>query len=95
MSALSAMAVLIDYPILALAPAVLFAYCYYASRAPITLVTAACWVAYSIYEYGMSVRLFCSGECNIRVDLLLLYPVLVGLSLMSVTAFVLNRREGA
>ncbi len=87
------MAVLIEYPILALTPAVVFAYCYYASRAPITLVTAACWVAYAIYEYGMSVRLFCTGECNIRVDLLLLYPLLVALSLASV-AFVLSRREG-
>jgi hypothetical protein len=90
---LRVMAVLIEYPILALTPAVVFAYCYYASRAPITLVTAACWVAYAIYEYGMSVRLFCTGECNIRVDLLLLYPLLVALSLASV-AFVLSRREG-
>ena len=91
MDLLRFLAILIDYPILALTPAVVFAYCYYASKAPITLVTAACWVAYAIYEYGMSARLFCTGECNIRVDLLLLYPVLVGLSLMSVTAFIMNR----
>jgi hypothetical protein len=35
------------------------------------------WLLYALYEYGMHRRWLCSGECNIRVDLLLLYPVLV------------------
>lgn len=94
MDVLRIMAVLIEYPILALAPAVVFAYLYYASKAPITLGTAVSWIAYAIYEYGMSYRLLCTGECNIRVDLLLLYPMLVALSLASV-AMLLSRREGA
>jgi hypothetical protein len=95
MDLLRILAVLIEYPILALTPAVIFAYCYYVSKAPITLGAAAAWVAYAVYEYGMSYRVLCTGECNIRVDLLLLYPMLVGLSLASVAAFILSRREGA
>ena len=35
------------------------------------------WIAYSLYEFGMKQRWLCSGECNIRIDLLLIYPVLV------------------
>jgi hypothetical protein len=35
------------------------------------------WVLYSAYETGMQQRWLCTGECNIRVDLLLIYPVLL------------------
>jgi hypothetical protein len=42
------------------------------------LVTALLWVAYAVYEFLMYRRVLCSGECNIRVDLLLLYPALLG-----------------
>ena len=45
------------------------------------LVLAMLWVAYAIYEYFMYTRVLCSGECNIRVDLLLIYPALVGWTL--------------
>lgn len=45
------------------------------------LVLALLWVAYAVYEYLMYTRVLCSGECNIRVDLLLIYPALVGSTL--------------
>ena len=45
------------------------------------LVLALMWLAYSGYEYLMYKRVFCSGECNIRVDLLLIYPALLGSTL--------------
>jgi hypothetical protein len=35
------------------------------------------WVLYAAYETGMHQRWLCTGECNIRVDLLLIYPILV------------------
>ena len=35
------------------------------------------WLLYSVYELGMKQRWLCSGECNIRVDLLLIYPLLL------------------
>ena len=41
-------------------------------------VTAgAMWLVYAAYETGMKQRWLCTGECNIRVDLLLIFPVLV------------------
>jgi hypothetical protein len=35
----------------------------------------------------MKLRILCSGECNIRVDLLLFYPALLVLSAIAVYAF--------
>ena len=34
------------------------------------------WLLYAAYETGMHQRWLCSGECNIRIDLLIIYPVL-------------------
>jgi len=45
------------------------------------LVLALIWPSYAVYEYLMYVRVLCSGECNIRVDLLLIYPALLGSTL--------------
>jgi hypothetical protein len=44
-------------------------------------VLCALWLGYAGYEFLMYRRVLCSGECNIRVDLLLLYPLLFGLTL--------------
>jgi Flp pilus assembly pilin Flp len=35
------------------------------------------WLLYAVYETGMQRRWLCSGECNIRIDLLIIYPVLI------------------
>ena len=42
-------------------------------------VLACAWVGYAVYEFLMFKRVLCTGECNIRVDLLL-YPALLGSS---------------
>jgi hypothetical protein len=39
---------------------------------------------YGVYELLMHARVLCSGECNIRVDLLLIYPALLVASLAAV-----------
>lgn len=44
------------------------------------LLRGLLWLAYAVYEYLMFKRVLCSGECNIRVDLLLIYPILFGVS---------------
>ena len=59
------------------------------------LMTGMLWLAYLPYEYGMTLRLLCSGECNIRVDLLVIYPLLVALSVASLVVFALNTRNKA
>lgn len=52
---------------------------------------ALAWVAYAVYEYLMFTRVLCTGECNIRVDLLLLYPLLLGSTVWSGIRLVIRR----
>jgi hypothetical protein len=44
------------------------------------------WLLYFVYETGMQRRWLCSGECNIRVDLLLIYPLLLILLVTAVAS---------
>jgi len=46
------------------------------------------WLFYCLYEFLMKYRILCSGECNIRIDLLLLFPILGVASLVGVVATV-------
>jgi hypothetical protein len=47
-------------------------------------LAASLWVFYVPYEYLMYRRILCSGECNIRVDLLVIYPVLLLVTLAAI-----------
>jgi len=80
--------VLIQWPWLALVPGVLFAVAWGRRRRTSILVAALAWLAYFPYELGMKLRMLCSGECNIRVDLLLFYPLLLALSVWALVAVV-------
>jgi hypothetical protein len=82
----------IVWPWLALVPAAAFSVLALKRRHAVVFVTALAWLAYTAWETGMKLRLLCSGECNIRVDLLLIYPLLLLLSIASVVV-VLRRRS--
>ena len=84
---LRAMASLIEYPFLALVPAGVFFFLFLESEKPFFLVVAILWLVYLVYEYAMKFRILCSGDCNIRVDLLLFYPVLLLASVAALVAF--------
>ena len=47
------------------------------SRIGLTVLTVL-WLLYSVYEFLMYKRILCTGECNIRIDLLLIYPLILG-----------------
>jgi hypothetical protein len=79
-------AVFIEWPLAAFLPAAIFAGLYYAKRRTGILVAALCWAGYATLETLNKARISCSGECNIRVDLLLIYPVLW---IVSIAAIVL------
>ena len=63
--------------IVALAIGILFAVLWMTTRLWGTALAAICWLLYAPYELLMHLRVLCSGECNIRVDLLLLWPLLL------------------
>ena len=82
----SSFAIFVAQPLLALVPAVVFLILARLRRSQFALVTGLVWIGYSFYEAGMYARILCSGECNIRIDLLLIYPVL---ALLTVAAIVM------
>jgi hypothetical protein len=55
----------------------LFAGLFYLRKKPFLLVTSFLWAAYLVYESLIKFKIICSGECNIRVDLFLIYPILL------------------
>ncbi|MBM3803314.1 MAG: hypothetical protein FJW26_13515 [Acidimicrobiia bacterium] len=81
----------IAQPWLALIPAAFLAVLYWNSRKRVALVASCCWLCYLPYEWGMKLRILCSGECNIRVDLLLIYPCLLLVSLAAILVFLSTR----
>ena len=71
----------------------LFALGSYLKKGPITGLASVLWALYTGYEFLMKFRLLCSGECNIRVDLLVLYPSLLLVSLAAIVEFLVRRRK--
>jgi hypothetical protein len=86
------MSLFIEWPLLAAIPGIVFLLLYQRSRGRPVLLAGVAWLAYAVYELGMRWRILCSGECNIRVDLLLIYPVLVLVTLLGFVA-AMRRRE--
>ena len=90
--------VFIPHPWVAFIPALVFGLLYLTSKRRAIVIASAAWAVYACYEYGMYRRWLCGGECNIRVDLLLVYPVLILVSVLAlVLPFVsfLRRARGA
>ena len=77
------MSIFIEYPLLAVLPAAVFAGLYWLTRRPFVVSVALAWIIYGVYEYAMRARILCSGECNIRIDLLAIYPALAVVSLVA------------
>lgn len=82
----------VGFPFLALVPALALLALSAWSGSRVARDAGIAWLGYGIYEYGMKARILCSGECNIRVDLLLIYPVLLAWSAAAVVLAVRMRR---
>jgi len=67
--------------------------CFKLPKTVAVAVAASLWLLYGVYEYLVQTRVLCSGECNIRVDLLLIYPVLLSVTLAAGRGLVKSRRE--
>ena len=89
---MSAIGIFIAAPWLALLPAGAFAALGYHSRRWMPWIVGILWLLYAAYEMAMKQRILCTGECNIRVDLLLLYPLLLLLSIAAAVSGLRGRR---
>lgn len=86
----------IERPLGAFIPALLFAAGFAWSRRALPLTAAIFWALYAILETLNKARITCSGECNIRADLLVIYPLLWIVSIAGVIALLMGRkRRGA
>jgi len=74
---LGAMALFIEYPVLAAGIGVVLWWLGRRHRRRAPVAAGVLWLLYGAYETGMRQRWLCSGECNIRVDLLVVYPLLL------------------
>ena len=92
MEVIDLLGVFIQWPWLALVPVAAFGVLYARSRASSALAAALAWLGYLLYESAMKLRWLCSGECNIRVDLLVLYPLLLLVSLIALWRGLRGRR---
>jgi uncharacterized membrane protein len=40
------------------------------------IVAAILWLLYAVYEHQVATGVLCDADCNIRVDLVLFFPIL-------------------
>ena len=55
------------------------------------LLTAVIWIAYAVYETLIATRVLCEDGCNIRVDLLLILPLLAILFVTSLVVLIRSK----
>lgn len=89
----AAVAIFLIFPLAAAFVGLLFIRLYFKHKQLLCALTGFAWILYSGYEYLMYSRVLCTGECNIRVDLLLIYPVLLILSSLSLVRYFLRKRR--
>jgi hypothetical protein len=58
------------------------------------IVVGVIWLLYAGYEAAMRLRWLCSGECNIRVDLLLIYPLLLAMTVVAIVSLLRGQADG-
>jgi formate hydrogenlyase subunit 3/multisubunit Na+/H+ antiporter MnhD subunit len=83
---LTAMGIFIEYPVIAGLIGLLLLGLGRVMRRRTATAVGMLWLLYALYETGMRQRWLCSGECNIRIDLLAIYPVLLVASLAAVVS---------
>lgn len=89
MEILQTMSRLILQPWLASLPALGLFILFGLTRDAVARVAAWMWTVYALYELGMKYRILCSGECNIRIDLLVVYPLLLVVSVLALASVLL------
>jgi len=53
---------------------------------PAVIVAAIAWLLYAVYEYFVASGVLCDANCNIRVDLLLIWPLVGVASLFGISS---------
>ena len=89
---MTALAVMIEYPFIAAAVGLVLLGLGLGTRRRTVAGVGTLWLVYAAYETGMRRRWLCSGECNIRIDLLLIYPALLISLIAALVSLLLGRK---
>jgi hypothetical protein len=80
-----------EHPWIGIAIGIVFAVLGYTRDRPSAVIAALLWVAYAVFEYKM--RSQCSGGRCIRIDLLLILPVLFIASIWALIAVAIKTEK--
>ena len=84
---------LLEHPLLALVPSLGFFVLALSARRLTVALAAIAWALYAAYEEAMTLHVFCPRGCNIRLDLILIYPLLIALSIAGLVVGLRRRRS--
>jgi len=87
------MAIFIEYPLLAAAIGLLLVGLGRWPHRGLAMTVGVMWLIYSVWEFAIKQRWLCRGDCDIRADLLFIYPVLLVGSVAAVVSLLIKPRR--
>jgi len=54
---------------------------------PAVIVSGILWLLYSVWEHQVATGVLCDADCNIRVDLVFIFPILALATLSAYQAY--------
>jgi hypothetical protein len=87
------MAIFIEYPLLAAAIGLLLVGLGRWTHRGLVMTAGVMWLMYSLWEFAIKQRWVCRGDCDIRADLLFIYPILFVGSVAAVVSLLIKPRR--
>jgi len=87
------MAVFIEHPLLAAVIGILLVTLGRVLHRGLATAAGVMWIMYSLWEFAIKQRWLCRGDCDIRADLIFIYPLLILGSVAAVVGLVIKPRQ--
>ena len=87
------MAVFIEHPLLAAVIGLLLVALGRSVHRGLAMTVGVMWLIYSLWEFAIKQRWLCRGDCDIRVDLIFIYPVLLIGSVAALVSLLIKPRR--
>ena len=87
------MAVFIEHPLLAAVIGLLLVALGRSVHRGLAMTVGVMWLMYSLWEFAIKQRWLCRGDCDIRVDLIFIYPVLLVGSVAALVSLLIKPRR--
>ena len=87
------MAVFIEHPLLAAVIGILLVALGRVLHRGLATAAGVMWIMYSLWEFAIKQRWLCRGDCDIRADLIFIYPLLILGSVAALVALVIKPRQ--